>query len=199
VISELSNQKVLVIIGPSGSGKSFLVKQLVEKYPFKLVLSTTTRAMRPGEVQNLDMHFVTPVEYTELQEQNAFFSDFNNFGAQYGYLRSSVQSIVDEGLIPVAIVYTTIVPYFYREFPDTVFSIFLYPTNVALLEERMVHRGDSAESIKGRLASAQKEIHDYESDLKQLVDVCIEITDDHDIYRAVDHIRTEYNLSPSVD
>jgi guanylate kinase len=191
---DLKSKDILVLIGPSGVGKSFLAKKLEEEYPFKLVLSTTTRPMRDGEVQNVDMHFVTEAEYFDYQQKSDFFSDFDLFGSKYGYLRSSVQSIRDEGLIPVAIVYTTIVPYFYKEFPGNVFSIFLYPKSLDLLETRMKNRGENDASITKRLESCEKETKDYEEILSDIVNECVEISSDSDVMKAISVIQKKYGL-----
>lgn len=193
-----SQHKILVLVGPSGVGKSYLVKQLQHRFPntFKLVLSTTTRSSRPGEKNMVDMHFVSDEEYVEYQKNGEFFSDFNNFNAKYGYLRSSVTSIQEEGLIPVAIVYTTIVPYYYKEFPGNVFSIFLYPTDLNLLEHRMRVRGDSEDSIQNRLLSCKKEINDYETVLKDSIDYSFPIAKDGDIEYVIKCISDKYDLKP---
>jgi guanylate kinase len=65
--------KVFVITGPSGVGKGTLIRGLLERVPeLELSVSATTRAPRPGEVDAVDYHFLTPAEF----ERRAAAGDF---------------------------------------------------------------------------------------------------------------------------
>src|SRR5262245_60369083 len=64
--------RVVVLSGPSAVGKSTLVKCLRERIPnLHFSVSSTTRAPRPGEVDGVDYHFVSPARYQELIDQGA--------------------------------------------------------------------------------------------------------------------------------
>jgi guanylate kinase len=192
-VSEIKplKQNVLVIVGPSGVGKSFLTKRLIENYPFKLVLSTTTRSIRPGEVQNVDMNFVSEEEYDELENDGDMFMSNSFLNARYGYRRSFIEGIKNEGKIPVAIVYSTVVDQFYREFPES-FGIFLYPSNPDLLKYRMKNRGDTDETIERRMLAMQQEVDAYEGIAYRFLQKKIDISNDSDALVAIDVINDYY-------
>ena len=63
---------IYLIVGNSGSGKTTQAK-LLEKLPdFHRIVTYTTRPMRPGEVNNIDYHFITLEEFNKLKNENKF-------------------------------------------------------------------------------------------------------------------------------
>ena len=182
----------LAICGPSGSGKTFLANCLVEHYPFRLVLSTMTRQPRAGEKHMVDNEFVTDNEFRTIEQNGDFFMVNRFFGTQYGYRRSFVNQIQAASHIPVAIVFTPIVDQFFAANPEAI-GIFLAPSSVDLLHQRMRRRGDLPEQIAKRLAGVQEEIESYELN-KNLFDTVFDINDDNDIYKVVEAITQAYHL-----
>lgn len=75
---------VLTLTGPSCSGKSTLAQALVATGKFREVISTTTRAPRPGEVNGVHYHFVTQGEFDAIAEANGFVEIVRFSGASYG-------------------------------------------------------------------------------------------------------------------
>ena len=62
--------RVLVLSGPSAVGKSTVVRHLREQVPDLLFsVSATTRDPRPGEVDGVDYHFVSPDRFQQFIEQ----------------------------------------------------------------------------------------------------------------------------------
>ena len=55
----------IVLVGESGSGKTAIQKYLTENFRYESAVTTTTRAMRPGEVDGIDHHFITKEEFLE--------------------------------------------------------------------------------------------------------------------------------------
>lgn len=182
----------LLIVGPSGSGKTFIANYLVEKYPFKLVLSSMTRAPREGEKNMVDNEFLTIEEYAEVEKSGDFFMSVEFFGNKYGYRKSFVEGIIAEGKIPIAIVYAPVLKLFLKEYPES-HVIFLYPANNDLLIERMKRRGESEETIQKRLEGSKKEIGEYEAN-KGLYKKAYTITDDTNAFRIIDEILKEYSV-----
>ena len=56
---------MLVIVGPSASGKTQMVQELIKKYKMEKLVTYTTRAMRVGEVNGKDYHFISVEEFEE--------------------------------------------------------------------------------------------------------------------------------------
>ncbi|MEK7601701.1 MAG: hypothetical protein AAB480_04180 [Patescibacteria group bacterium] len=55
-----SKKQVVVIAGPSGSGKNAIIGEILKRYPnCERLVTATTRKMRPGEVDGIDYHFFT--------------------------------------------------------------------------------------------------------------------------------------------
>jgi type 1 glutamine amidotransferase len=76
-MSAPSTPVLLVIAGPAGSGKSTLCDRLVAEIPeFERVVTTTTRAPRPGEINGVHYHFLTPEQFDAL---NAFVQNGRGF------------------------------------------------------------------------------------------------------------------------
>ncbi len=79
-----NNPTVLTLTGPSCSGKSTLARALVETGQFREVISTTTRAPRPGEVNGVHYHFVTEDEFDAISQGGGFVESVRFSGACYG-------------------------------------------------------------------------------------------------------------------
>ena len=65
---------MLVLVGPSASGKSAIVKCLESKYGIKKFITCTTRPMRVGEVNGVDYYFMTKEEFTTRYENDEFIA-----------------------------------------------------------------------------------------------------------------------------
>lgn len=117
-----SFSRPLVISGPSGVGKSTLLKRLFAKYPdrfgysvsrehqpqklfsISLVLMTsrlheidTTRSPRPGELDGKAYHFVERDAFIKLRTENGFIETAEFAGNCYGTSRLAVKTVHDEG------------------------------------------------------------------------------------------------------
>ena len=61
---------MFVVSGPSGAGKGTLIRGALERTPdLAVAVSATTRAMRPGEVDGREYHFMSRAEFARLVEQ----------------------------------------------------------------------------------------------------------------------------------
>lgn len=83
---------LLVLAGPAGSGKSTLCERMVTEVPgFSRVVTTTTRDPRPGELDGVHYHFLTPEEFDRRVAANAFLEwAWVHRKNRYGTLASSV-------------------------------------------------------------------------------------------------------------
>ncbi len=151
---ELPDQGVLfVVTGPSGVGKSTLVKRAMDRIPgLSFSVSATTRAPRTGETDGVDYHFLTPARFAELLSQDAFLEHATVYDRSYGTLRDQVVSALGEGhsiLLDIDMVGALSV----REQLADAVLVFLAPPSLAVLEARLRGRGtDSDDIIDGRMA-----------------------------------------------
>ncbi len=101
----MSKKQVVVIAGPSGSGKNAIISQILKRYPncVRLVTSTT-RAMRPGEVDGIDYHFFSPERFDEeLGKGNIPEHRFvPSLGTYYGIFIPDLDRRLQEGHVVFA-------------------------------------------------------------------------------------------------
>ena len=89
---------LLIISGPSGTGKGTLVKKLMDNDPtFRFSCSVTTRKPRVGEIEGVHYHFVSVEEYDRLVAENAFLEHATVHGNHYGTLRKPVEDMMKHG------------------------------------------------------------------------------------------------------
>ena len=67
----LNKSEKIILIGPSGSGKDWLLRQL-QKEGLKVSVKTTTRPQRKNEVQFETYNFINDAEFKSLLENNQF-------------------------------------------------------------------------------------------------------------------------------
>ena len=135
---------MILLTGPSASGKTEIAKVLSKLYGIKKVVTHTTRPMRIGEVQDVDYHFVSKEEFLALQEQNYFVETtfYNN-----NYYGTSKKEIADDKVLVVD-------PNGKNAFlalNDHKNIFFFIEANAELRRKRMIERGDSEDCIKQRL------------------------------------------------
>ncbi len=90
--------KLVLIIGPSGVGKSVILQQLRKKHP-ELVFpkSATTRLRRKGEDDSL-YRFLTEAEFDRRVEEGAFIEWARvHGGARYGTLKEEILPAIEQG------------------------------------------------------------------------------------------------------
>ena len=84
---------LVILAGPAGSGKSTLCERLVRECPgFERVITATTRAPRPGEVNGRDYHFLSEDEFDRLVGEGAFleWARVHGHSRRYGTLRRTI-------------------------------------------------------------------------------------------------------------
>lgn len=90
--------KLILVVGPSGSGKSALLEHLSLQMPDVIFpVSCTTRAMRPGEVEGEKYHFVSKDEFETRREAGDFLEWAPYGGNYYGTLKSQILGPLKEG------------------------------------------------------------------------------------------------------
>ncbi|KAK8817364.1 hypothetical protein WA556_003257, partial [Blastocystis sp. ATCC 50177/Nand II] len=87
---------LLVFCGPSGVGKTTLIKKLIRDYPdrFGYSVSHTTRARRRNEVDGVDYHFTSRETMQKRIEGNEFLEYATVHGNLYGTSYQSIQDVI---------------------------------------------------------------------------------------------------------
>jgi len=93
---------LVVISGPSGSGKTTITNRLIARNAdFRLSVSATTRAPRPGEVDGRDYLFTSREKFRAEIRQGGFLEHSEHFGHLYGTPRKPVEDALAKGKIAV--------------------------------------------------------------------------------------------------
>lgn len=154
--------KLVVISGPSGVGKTTVLRRVYEAAPVPLVpsVSATTRPPRPGEVDSVDYHFLGEEEFAERRRRGEFLECFEVFGRGhwYGTLFSEVTPSLEAGkwvLLEIDVQGAISVM---ERYPEAI-TIFLRPPSLEALEQRLRDRHtETEEAVQGRLGQARSEL-----------------------------------------
>jgi guanylate kinase len=157
---------MLMIVAPSGAGKSSLVNALLKADSgLKLSLSTTTRAPRSGEVDGKNYRFVSKEEFTREKDQDHFLEWAEVHGHFYGTSKPWIESQMQAGSDVVLEIDWQGAQQIRKLIPSAQW-IFIFPPSIEALEERLRKRGqDDEATIARRLAAAHVELqHAHEAD-----------------------------------
>jgi guanylate kinase len=153
--------RVVVLSGPSAVGKSTVVRCLREQLAdLYFSVSATTRAPRPGEVDGVDYHFVSPDEFQQLIDRGALleWAEIHRGLHRSGTLAQPVREAMAAGrpvLIEVDLAGARAVK---SALPEAL-SVFLAPPSWEALEARLAGRGtETPEVMTRRLATARAEL-----------------------------------------
>ena len=150
---------LIVIAGPSGTGKGTICKRLLAEDPtLTFSVSVTTRAPRFDEIDGVHYFFISEEKYDELLAEDAFLEHASVHGHRYGTLKSQVDAIMASGKSVVLDIDPQGAREVMRQKPDCV-SIFMLPPSYEDLRVRLHTRNtDDPLEIEHRLGNARGEI-----------------------------------------
>lgn len=151
-----------IVSAPSGAGKTSLVKALIDAQPqVRVSVSHTTRAMRPGEVDGVNYHFVSREDFLERLERDEFLEHAEVFGNLYGTSQRWLEQTLAEGYDLILEIDWQGAQQVRRLMPQAK-SIFILPPTQEALRQRLNNRGqDSDEIIERRMREAVSEMSHY--------------------------------------
>ncbi len=153
--------KVLIFSAPSGSGKTTVVRALLERYPqLEFSVSATSRAPRGTERDGVDYYFLSHEEFMQAVAENRFVEWEEVYkGTCYGTLRSEVERIWAKGHVILFDVDVVGGLNLKRIFGGDACAIFIMPPSIEELRRRLEGRGtDVPEVIERRIAKAEFEL-----------------------------------------
>jgi len=153
--------RLVVISGPSGVGKSTLLRMLLERASALVPsVSATTRPPRTGERDGVDYHFLPAEEFERRRQAGEFLECCRVYGRQhwYGTLVDEVVPRLAAGAWVVLEIDVEGTLSIVDRFPDAV-TIFVAPPERADLERRLQRRGtETPEAMARRLEVAHREL-----------------------------------------
>jgi guanylate kinase len=172
--------KLVVISGPSGVGKSTVVRQIIDKFGgrLRLSVSATTRPPRGAEQDGVDYHFLSDAEFGRRMADGEFLESVEVFGRGhwYGTLWSEVRGSLSRGKWVILEIDVDGAREVLRQYPEAV-TIFIRPDSMGELERRLRSRGTEKEdAIQRRLAVARHELQQADHYEYQVVNATVDQT-----------------------
>jgi guanylate kinase len=146
-----------VISAPSGTGKTTLVKALVDCMPYITVsISHTTRPKRPAEMHGINYYFIDESEFQHKIDSHDFLEYATVFGNHYGTSKRWVEETLTAGIDVILEIDWQGGQQIQHLFPDSI-SIFILPPSVTDLYQRLIKRNqDNIDIIKQRIADVRE-------------------------------------------
>lgn len=154
-----TEQRLLVLSGPSGVGKTTVVARLRQRHPEVWVsVSATTRPQRPGEVDGVDYRFVDDATFDAMIAAGELLEHAEFAGHRYGIPRRPVLEHLAAGDPVVLVPDIQGAREVRKALPEGRF-VFLAPPSWDELVQRLVGRGtEPPEVVERRLAQARVEL-----------------------------------------
>ncbi|MBQ2413620.1 MAG: guanylate kinase [Rikenellaceae bacterium] len=170
--------KLLIFSAPSGSGKTTIVRRLLEQFSnLEFSISATSRAPRGVEQNGVDYYFLSAEEFAEAVAANKFVEWEEVYkGTCYGTLRSEMERIWSKGNVILFDVDVMGGIRLKEIFGNDAMSIFVMPPSIEELRRRLEGRGtDAPEVIEKRIAKAAFELTKAPQFDKQVVNDNLEV------------------------
>ncbi len=154
---------VFIITGPSGVGKSTIIKLLLNSLPnVHFSVSYTTRPPRPNEENGVDYYFVSREEFESMIKKDKFLEWAEVHDFLYGTSFTEVEKAFGEGkdlILDVDIQGANAIK---RKMTDAV-TVFVLPPSWEALKERLSFRENNEEVVEKRLKRAKEELKEWKN------------------------------------
>ena len=156
-----SQNKIIIITAPSGSGKTTITRHLLKTIPqLSFSISAATRQARGYEKDGVDYYFISSEEFQKKIHHNEFVEwEMVYEGKYYGTLKAELERIWKENKTPLLDIDVKGAIHVQRQYPDLSLSIFIQPPSIEELKKRLEARGtESGSSINTRVNKAAYEL-----------------------------------------
>ena len=155
----MNNGQLIIVSGPSGSGKDTVLAEVFKKHPeIRFSISSITRDMREGEVQDGKYHFISKEEFEEALKNGEKLEHNVYLGNYYGTPKAPVDKAIENDEDIIVEVDINGARKVRSVYPKAI-SVFIMPPSFEVLKNRLSSRGtETKEQIEGRLKIAIDEI-----------------------------------------
>ncbi|WP_022685840.1 guanylate kinase [Sphingomonas phyllosphaerae] len=155
---------LFVLSSPSGAGKSTIARMLLASEPeLSLSVSATTRAIRRGEEDGRDYHFVSLDTFREMASNHEFLEWAHVFDQRYGTPRAPVDAMLSAGKDVLFDIDWQGAQQLHQIAGGDVVRVFILPPSMEELRRRLEGRGtDAQEIIERRMSRADAEISHWD-------------------------------------
>ena len=151
----VSQTSILLIAGPTGSGKSAVVEELLKSEDFTHIVSHTTRAPREGEIDGQAYHFISQSDLSDMLDKHMFVEVeviYDEYAS--GTSIEELQRIKNSGKTGVTAIEISGVKT-YRALNAKTKNVFLLPPTYEAWVERLSQRGEGQDATRKMLTEAQ--------------------------------------------
>ncbi len=154
------NKRVVVIAGPAGSGKDTIAHQLLKRFPnTTLMVTATTRAMRPNEQHEVNYHFLSNEQFQQELTAGNIPEHYHRAETDtyYGTYEPDIEKRLASGKVVLAVVQIVGAKYLKEKYNAT--TIFIMPPSVDAFEKRVRARSPMSDvEWQERLKFTQEEV-----------------------------------------
>lgn len=160
-------KQIVVIAGPSGSGKNAVISEIIKRYKnCERLVTATTRALREGEREGLDYHFISVSEFKRGLRDGLIpeYRFVEALGTYYGIYLPNLEKQIATGCIVFAQVDIVGARLLKERYDAT--TIFIVPTSLSEFENRIRTRNPviSEKEFSARINIAKTEIEKHASE-----------------------------------
>ncbi len=152
--------KLIIIVGPSASGKTRLVSELLKKIPNSVrLVTTTTRSPRQNEQDKVDFFFVSRFEFENEIKKDGFFESSEVYGNLYGISKSVLRDFLQKYQYVFAIIDVQGAQKLKAKLLGA-FTIFIMPGSLDEIKKRLQQerKGIPIDELNKRLETAAQEL-----------------------------------------
>lgn len=151
--------KLYVFSAPSGSGKTTIVRDVLENFSeFVFSVSATTRKRRSSEKEGVDYFFISEIEFKKKIDTGEFVEWEKFYDYYYGTLKNFVDGNLAKGLSTVFEVDVKGALSIKKAYKNSVL-IFIAPPSIDALKDRLIKRNtETDEDLKKRIERAEMEL-----------------------------------------
>jgi guanylate kinase len=154
--------KFIILTGPSAAGKTRIAKNLLELFPNTTrLITTTTRAKRPGEINGVHYHFVSEKHFRESDARGEFMKTAKTYGNFYGSSHVELKKLLLKHPIVFAVIDVKGSREIKLKIPESI-VMFIAPGSIDDIEQRLKKRSGSYDEFKRRMVEAKVEMKSME-------------------------------------
>lgn len=144
-------QKLILIAGPSGAGKTTISEYLTKKFNIPRVLTHTTRPIRQGESPDSSYHFESDASFDKLH----FFEHVKYGSYQYGSSKEALEEAWEKHQLVSLIVDIKGAASYLKVIKRQVYFLYVTTSSKKELKKRLLKRGDDPAKIAERLSGSE--------------------------------------------